>query len=278
MWLMTFLSILFINSSSMAASAVMLKFTDKSIYKNDNSVNDFSSQRGHYIRKYHLQNLFCNSDNAEILSDLILEKLIASGKFNLKERDTIDTSAERKLYERDVAEKDNAKIAMQTGNLDVLFSGEGFNKSKARNIDNAVTGQIIQPEIIRAIGSKWGVDYLIQGSLEDIGFDTKYDHTIGSIAQVTTAFTPIGYIFMGAGNEKKFLTVIVSLRIIETSNGKVVWDKNIVGQSHVTSMKSLAVYVGNDKLTTETFHKALDEAAESIVKAILEDKSSKKFF
>lgn len=253
----TVATILFINFSiASAASAVLMKFTDKT--------------------------QFYESDCAEILSDLICEKLLASGKLKLKESYPIDISAERKLYERNAAEHDNAEIAFQTGNLDALFSGEGFNKNKAANIDTAVTGQFVRPELTRAIGEKNGVEYLIQGTLENIGIGTTEDDTIGKDAAILArsgrTISIIGELLEGAKIEQKFLAVAVSLRIIEASTGKVVWDKKIVGESHVTSLKNDKIAVGNDKLQDETFHKAMNEAAENIVKAMLTDKDSQKFF
>ena len=249
--ILTILAILISNFSAVSASsAVIMKFTDKT--------------------------RFYKIGSAEILSDLITEKLLASGKFHLKESYPIDISAERKLYEKNAAEHDNAEIAMQNENLDALFSGEGFNKNKAANIDTAVTGQIVQPELTRAIGNKNGVDYLIQGTLENIGFAVKSDENIGTLSKFIGG--GIGQIFAGAKSEKKFLGVEISLRIIEADTGKVVWDKKVIGNSHVTSLKNNKVAIGNDKLQEETFHKALNEAAENIVKAVLEDKNSQKFF
>ena len=244
-------TILFANLSVVAASSgVLMKFTDNT--------------------------RFYKIGSAEILSDLITEKLIASGKFSLKESHSIDISAERKLYEKNASEHDNAKIAMETGNLDALFSGEGFNKNKAGNIDTAVTGQIVQPELTRAIGEKNGVEYLIQGSIEQFGKATDENGTIGGIAKLVGG--SVGEIFADAQTEKKFLAVAVSIRIIEANTGKVVWDKKIIGQSHVSRLSNDKLAIGNKKLQEETFHKALNEAAENIVKAIIKDKNSQKFF
>ena len=254
--------ILFTASNVLAASSgALMKFTDKT--------------------------RFYKIGSAEILSDLILEKLLASGKFRLKETAPLDISEEKKLYEKSAAEKDNAEIALETGNFDELFEGEGFNKSKASSIDNAVTGQTIQPELIRAIGEKSGVDYLIQGTLENIGLGISVDNSIGGIAGMAgnilsnRGHGKAGGIvgdFRDTSMQKKFLGLEISLRIIEASTGKVVWDKKIISQSHVTKLSNKDVSVGSNKLMDETFHKALNEAAENIVKAMLEDKDSQKFF
>jgi hypothetical protein len=250
-YLLTIFTILFSNVSFVvAASGVLMKFTD-------------------HTRFYKI-------GTAEILSDLITEKLIASGKFHLKENYPIDISAERKLYEKNATEHDNAQNAMETGNLNTLFSGEGFNQNKASNIDTAVTGQIVQPELTRAIGEKCGVEYLIQGTIEGLGGYNTSDGTIGGIAYLVGG--TVGEIFANSKTEKKFIGAYVSMRIIEASTGKVVWDKKIIGHSHVTVLKNEKVAIGNDKLQEETFHKALNEAAENIVKVMLHDQETKKFF
>lgn len=260
-WLMIITLILFTSSTVFAASGALMKFTDKT--------------------------RFYKIGSAEILSDLILEKLLASGKFKLKETPLLDNSIEYKLYNKNAAEIENAEIAMETENLDEIFEGEGFNTSKAISIDKAVKGQTIQPELMRIIGKENGVDYLIQGTIENLGLGISNDNSIGTIAGIAgNILTNRGHGntggIVGGFNDiqmqKKFLGVEISLRIIETNTGKVVWNKKIIGESHVTSLKNKKIAVGNDKLMDETFHKALNEVAENIVNAILEDTNSQKFF
>lgn len=246
--------ILLMNLPAMAApSAVLIKFTDKT--------------------------RFDKIGSAEILSDLIALKLFDSGKFRLKEARAIDIETERELYDKKSAEKNNIATAMQTGNLDVMFSGEGFNSNKVSSIDAAVTGQIVHPKLTRAIGAKNGVDYLIQGTVEQFGITREVDSSFGTVAMIASlAGMPGVGILSGAQTEKNFLGVAVSMRIIEANTGKVVWDKKIVGHSHVTSLSNDKIFIGTAKLHGETFHKALSEAAENIVDAMIEDSSWQKFF
>lgn len=94
-------AILFLNLSVTAASsAVLIKFTDKTAYYKIGS--------------------------AEILSDLIAEKLVNSGKFRLKETRAIDIETERRLYDKKFAEHENISTAIQTGNLDTMFFWRRF--------------------------------------------------------------------------------------------------------------------------------------------------------
>ena len=155
-------AILLVNLPALAApSAVIIKFTDKTAYYKIGST--------------------------EILSDLITAELVNSGKFRIKEPRAIDIETERRLYDKKFAEHKNISTAMQTGNLDVMFSGEGFNPSKAGSLDDAVTGQIVQPELIRAIGIKNGADYLIHGTVEQFGLCKDVDGTIGFVAAIASA-------------------------------------------------------------------------------------------
>lgn len=254
-----FVTLMFVQSSVFAASSgVLMKFTDKT--------------------------RFYKIGTSEILSDLVVEKMLASGKIHLKETRPIDTSAERKLYEKNAAEVDNAVAAMQTDNLDVLFEGEGFNANKAGNIDTAVTGQTVQPELTRAIGEKHDAQYLIQGTIENMGLGMTSDGTIGNVAAKVGGSSGgglLGGVLRGMGGtrtDKKFLGVAVSLRIIEAQTGRVVWDKNVVGQSHVTNLQNKNASVGNTQLMSETFHKAMDDAAKLIVDTMMADSNAVNLF
>lgn len=98
------------------------------------------------------------------------------------------------------------------------------------------------------------------------------DGTPGAIAMIASlAGVPGVGILSGAQTENFFLGVAVSMRIIEANTGKVVWDKKIVGHSHVTSFSNAEIFIGTSKLSSETFHKAMNEVAENIVQAMLED-------
>ena len=106
-----------------------------------------------------------NVDTASVLSDLVVERLLASGKINLTETKPLDANLESQLYLIKSRELANAASAMNSKNLSVLFEGAGFNSKQAQTIGTADVGQIISPSITSQIGKLHNAEYLIQGNL-----------------------------------------------------------------------------------------------------------------
>ena len=123
---------------------------------------------------------FAKVESAASLSDLVMEKLIASGKFNLQETRVIDADMEYLLYEERAAEFKNAQAALNSGNYNILFEGAGFNEEKAQTIATAQVGQIVSPEITSAIGRQHNAKYLIQGTILNLGSGNWMDMTISN--------------------------------------------------------------------------------------------------
>lgn len=84
-------------------------------------------------------------ESAPTLSDLVLEKLLNSGKFNFKETKVIDQDMEKLIYDEKNAMFQNARYAIDNGNYDVLFEGPGFSENQAETIASAQLGQIVNP-------------------------------------------------------------------------------------------------------------------------------------
>lgn len=62
-------------------------------------------------------------ESAATLSDLVMEKLLNSGKFNFKETRVIDKNLEKLLYDEKAAVFQNARYAMNYGDYNTLFEG-----------------------------------------------------------------------------------------------------------------------------------------------------------
>lgn len=92
-----------------------------------------------------------NIDSASVLSDYVIEKLLASGKFNFKETKPIDEDIEAQLYDIKTRELLNLTTSLQSKNLNALFEGQGFDITQAQTIGKAQVGQIITPSITSAI-------------------------------------------------------------------------------------------------------------------------------
>lgn len=257
-------AILLLTHSAAAANSacVMLKFTDDT--------------------------RFYKIGSADMLSELVMEKLIMSGKFRLKETRPLDPEAEKLLYDDKAALRQNVEIAVETGNYDALFEGEGFNERKAKSIGAAKRGQTVSPEIIKAIGQSHNADYIIQGNIANIGTgDQLKINAVGQVGALlaglgsywgSSGLKSAGDIFGGMTTEKKTLGVVVALRLIDTRTGEVVWDTQVLGKSAVKlhATRKGDVKVGTGSMSGDTLEKALDDAAEGVVKALTEDISAHK--
>ena len=71
---------------------------------------------------------FDRIESAASLSDLVMEKLIMTGKFNLKETRPIDAQIEALLYDEKAQELQGVKQAMESGNFSAMFEGAGLAK------------------------------------------------------------------------------------------------------------------------------------------------------
>lgn len=112
---------------------------------------------------------FDSIDTAGTLSDLVLERLVNSGKFNFKETKVVDKDMEHELYAERLEEFRNAKAAFEQGNYSALFEGPGYEDDVAQSISSASKGQIVSPSVTKAIGEENGAEYIIQGTITDIG-------------------------------------------------------------------------------------------------------------
>lgn len=232
-------------------------------------------------------------ESAPSLSDLVMEKLLASGKINFKETQYIDKDMEYLLYEERALEFKNAEAAVRNNNFSVLFEGPGYNGEKAQTIVTAQVGQIISPAITSAIGRQHGAEYLIQGTIRNLGTGDWMDMSVQnamSYAQTATtllsymgsagastlaALGPVGMLAGLASSVQTKVTgvaVQADLRLIKAETGEVVWKKMVTGKRTQKKYTALGfISVGSDKLNNEMYAEAMDNAANAIAEAILVD-------
>lgn len=243
---------------------------------------------------------FVKVESAPSLSDLVMEKLLASGKFNLKETKFIDEDIEDLLYEERAAEFKNAQTAINSGDYSVLFEGTGFNEENAQTIATAQVGQIVSPSITSSIGKAHGAEYLIQGTIINLGTGNWMDMTVdnalsyasmvpglGALAgSALGALGPLGGLasmFLGGEVKVTGVAVQADLRLIKADTGRVVWQKMVTGketqkQRKFSLLGLASVKVGSDELTNEMYAEAMDNAAEAIANALIADLDAGTFF
>lgn len=215
------------------------------------------------LLKFSNDTRYKNIDSAAVLSDLVIEKLLASGKFNFNETRPIDEDIEAKLYDVKTRELLNLTTGLQNKNLNPLFEGQGFDKTQAQSIGTADVGQIISPSITSAIGNAHGAQYLIQGTVINMGNGTwgDIDNPSKEISAKTSG-----------------IAIQTDLRVIKASTGEVVWRKIVTGSKSKTLVRIDVFKLGSAKLTADVYNQALNDAATKISAAMIEDLNAGRLF
>lgn len=207
-----------------------------------------------------------NVDSASVLSDLVIEKLLASGRFNLRETKPIDEDIEARLYDLKTRELWNLTTSLHNKNLNALFEGQGFNETQAQSISSADVGQIISPAIVSEIGRKHGAEYIIQGNVINLGNGNFFNEE----AEIVDSFTDK---MLGVSVDQKVAGVGVQtdLRIIKAATGEIVWRKIVTGKK-TTKLTSVGAFkLGTAKLNSDLYNQAMEDAAQKIYDALIED-------
>lgn len=234
-------------------------------------------------------------ESAATLSDLVMEKLLNSGKFNFKETKVIDKNLEKLLYDEKAAVFQNARYAMNYGDYNTLFEGQGFNEKWAQSIASARLGQIVSPVIVSSIGRQHNAEYLIQGTILNLGSGDWMENKIADAAQyANTAMSMMGG--SGAANmmgplgplsslassinvKKTGVGVQADLKVIKASTGEVIWQKEVIGKD---TQKQISLFgsikIGSDKLNNDMYYKAMENTAQIIADALIADADAGKMF
>lgn len=233
---------------------------------------------------------FVRVESAESLSDLVMEKLLSSGQFNFKETKVIDADMENLLYEERAAEFKNVARAIENNNFDLLFEGIGYNENFAQTIATARLGQFVSPEITSKIGSQHGAEYLIQGTIRNIGtgawinmdFQRAQMYAMHAMSYAGTALAslgPLGALAGALSQEVTTFQVQGDLKVIKASTGEVVWQQVVTGKKtkKQTNVGGL-IKIGSDKIDNEMYAEAMDKTAQLIADALINDAANGKLF
>ena len=256
---------LFLNSVAIAAenpSCVLMKFTDDT--------------------------RFDLIESAESLSDLVMEKMIVSGKFNLKETRPLDENIEIKLYDEKMRDLQYLENSLTTKNFSPLFEGESFNEKKVQSIATAQVGQFISPEITSAIGTAHQAEYLIQETIINLGTGSWWYKDLAALSGALNLATSLlnssiptgglGDTLGGVEITKMGIGVQCDVRIIKADTGEVIWNKRVVGVNEQLNLNLGFIVFGNRKMNNNMYTKAMDIAAKKIVDAMIQDMNDGKLF
>ena len=237
-----FVSLISVNVSA-APTCVMLKFTNDTRYQ--------------------------NIDSAAVLSDLVMEKLLARTNLNFVETRPLDENLEMQLYDEKARDILATESGAKRGNFNILFENGTFDKNHAQSIATAKVGQIISPSITSKIGKQHGAEYLIQGTIITLGDSFKAD-------DLTRGFGAL--VGLSLPQRKSEIAVEVEMRIIKAATGEVIWSKISKGDKSNTLTQIGLFKLGSAKLNAEMYNSAMNECAEKIVANLQEDLTANKLF
>ena len=220
--------------------------------------------------------------------------MIASKKFNLKEFEPIDENLEARLYDEKVDEFTKFDAAISSNDYNEFFEGDGFQERKAQSIATASVGQIVTPEITAEIGKNHGAEYLVQGTIINLGTGNWMNEDLALISGAVTGIAAasasyasnilsgsLGSIIGGLGGinvTSKGIGVQCDIRIIKASTGEVVWSKRVTGMDESKKVSVGFITVGSTNLSEAMYLKAMDKAADKIVETLLEDMQNDSLF
>ena len=232
------------------------------------------------LLKFSNDTRFRNIDSASVLSDLVVEKMLNSGRFNLSETKAIDENIIAMLYDEKTREILSVQSEINRGNFTPLFEGPAFDESKVQTIATAQVGQTISSSITSKIGSQHNAQYLIQGTIINIGQGDWLNRDVENFAQAANilrsasavAGLPVmGGLLSSASVKEVSIGVQTDLRIIEAATGKVIWRKVVTGLSKKTQEKIGGLTSGSAKLDSNMYGEAMEDAAQKIVESMMKD-------
>lgn len=209
------------------------------------------------------------------LSDLVMEKLVASGKIRLKETRPIAEQIDTELYDEDYRSSKTIAEA-EGGNLDALF-----DIRQASSMDKAHRGQFISPQITARIGKEHGADFLIQGTITGIARGTVEDNQASVANNITgmlagkwggTTGKKVGGVMRDTKKTTTGVNVRTDMRVIKAATGEVIWERTVISASKQDKTKVGDIAsVGSDQMNMNLYELALDQAAKRIVDELLAD-------
>ena len=223
----------------------------------------------------------------KILSDLVMEKMLASGKFNLKETRPLAQETHDLLYDENVRLVDSMRAALEDDDCTLLFSRLGFDdKTQAASISVAYAGQTVTPSLTSQIGEAHHADYLIQGRIFNIGHLSQMNQ---STEMAKLGIGAIGGLFGGIGkvirdvagsveNKETGVVLTSDIRLIRASTGEVVWSETVVSGYKQDKVSAVGVTTGSDTLHMDLVAKAMDKAAQKIVDVLIDNMDTGKLF
>ncbi len=157
------------------------------------------------------------------------------------------------------------KLNSSIDNVSTIVDNTDFQKAFETvnsNVTNKGTGARILPAKTRMIGKKYHADYLIHGTIDYLGKNSKQ------------IMLPLKNSLFEMKNP--YLEALVTIRIIKAETGKVIWKKQEKGVSKESLIQFKGVTLGTGVFNNTMFREAMDKISIKIAKDLQEDLSLNK--
>lgn len=223
------------------------------------------------------------------LSERILKALVQKGNFDFQLLEPLTEDIEEQLYDEKVGEHEKFTAAVKSGNYNEFFEGGNFDEHKAQSIAAAQVGQFVSPEITSKIGREHGAEYLIHGTIINLGTGNWLNENLEFISSAVTQYLSVaaeyGSNVLGfLGNfgtidiQTKGIGVQCDVRVIKAQTGEVVWSKRVTGVAEQQLIGVGIVVFGHTNLSDSLYQKAIDKAVKKISDALIADAAAGKIF
>lgn len=238
------------------------------------------------MMKFTDETRFHRLDSDERFAEMVLDKLLATGKFNLQSTKPVPQDLEAMLYTDRYQEMQDAKTAIENDDLSAVFESPAFSDQYALTLSTAEKGQTLASGVTSRIGAENHAEYLIQGTILSLGKGSweDADFRLGtSLASVALNYIPGfgGLLSSIIGNMSKADTgfgVMADLRVIRADTGEVVWSGREQARAGKSKTNFVVASSGGVELSETDYVKALDKAADKIVQKLVKDIDENKVF
>lgn len=198
--------------------------------------------------EYADETIYKDIDSDEIMSSIVLEKMVDKG-FVFVEGQASPEEAQLIGDTQDVPDE----LDMDFG----YFLQTGSDVAGVR-LCNAKEGDILDVELTKAIGQRYGADYLVYGTVNALG--TMSDSDGGQLFGISYNLSESG------------LYAMLTLRIVEAATGKVIFMSKESASAKNQALATGVLKLGQDKVNTNMYYGAMEKTVDKLIKKVSERK------
>ncbi len=233
---------------------------------------------------------FQGLDTSDRLSENLMVKLLQSGQFNLQEHQQyVNDDIEKQLTEDNYPAVIAGRAAIEQGDFSAVFESPSFADVSAQTLSTAGVGQTIAPAVTAKIGAEQNADYLIQGTVLDIGVGSWEDLDFQSGVSIANAVVQnigglgiwggiLGNILTSSSKEETGFGILADVRIIKAATGEIVWSKRVYEKASASRINAVFFSSGESRATSKIYDKTVEKVSDKIMKELLSDMKAHKLF